>query len=77
MVNIDELIESESLHRTEGERGVRNLCRLCNLIGYKDKTYFGQFENASYGDLILFLEDNADVVEAIIDFMRDNQELYD
>lgn len=76
MSKIDRILDEEKLHLFEGESGVRNLARLCRLIGYKDEMYFGQFQDGAYGDLILFLEDNSGAVEAIIDFMRENEELY-
>jgi hypothetical protein len=60
----------ERANTTEGETGVKNLCRLTNAIGYKDPQYFGQFaHDGSYGDLIEFLEDNPGAVEAIIDWI--------
>lgn len=71
-MNLEKLIQEEKLTRTEGEAGVKNLARLCRLIGYKDNTYFGQFENGCYGDLIHFLEDNNGAVEAIVEFIKEN-----
>lgn len=66
---IETLRSQENLDRNEGERGVKNLCRFVNIMGYKDDMYFGQFlvgkQTACYGDLIAFLEDNSGAVEAI------------
>lgn len=57
----------------EGQRGVENLARLCRVLGYRDPTYFGQFDHdGSYGDLINFLEDNSGAVEAIKEFIQDH-----
>ena len=58
--------------RGEGESGVRNLARLCHALGYSDPFGFGQFEGASFGDLISFLEDNPGAVEAIVSWIEDN-----
>ena len=51
---------------------MRNLARLCRLLGYEDNQYFGQFDGACYGDLILFLVDNPGAVEAVVSFMEEN-----
>lgn len=72
MSKIERLIDKENLHRTEGNKGVRNLCRLANLLGYQDRTYFGQVAGACYGDLILLLEDNPGLVEAMHEWLQDN-----
>ena len=76
MANLDQLLEDEKLIRFEGERGVRNLAILANRLGYKDHQYFGQFQGGCYGDLIHFLEDNSGAIEAIIDWVRDNQDVF-
>lgn len=69
---IEEYINQEKLYRTEGETGVKNLCKLVNALGYVDRTYFGQFSHdASYGDLLLFLEDNSCVIDLIIEWIKD------
>ncbi len=58
--------DAKRLHRNEGRTGVENLCRLVRGLGYKDCTYFGQLaHDASIGDLIEFLEDNSGCIEAI------------
>ena len=50
----------------EGERGAESLARMARALGYKDPLYFGQFSaEASWGDLIEFLSDNAGCVAAI------------
>jgi len=68
-----ERYENENkLNRNEGTTGVKNLCRLVRALGYKDNLYCGQFEGASYGDLICFLEDNSGVIEAIKEWISEN-----
>lgn len=75
---IDAVIEDKKLRRWDGTKGVENLARLCNGIGYKDTQYFGQFApDGSYGDLIEFLQDNPGAVEAVVNFIRENASAYD
>lgn len=64
--------EPSGFLRTEGSSGIRNLGRICRLLGYKDFQNFGYFDGASYGDLINFLEDNPGAVEAIYEWMLEN-----
>lgn len=72
---MDEFAEVTDTNSNEGSTGVKNLCRLVRALGYKDETYFGQFHpNASYGDLINFLEDNSGCVEAIKEWIA-NQDM--
>ncbi len=69
---LDEFETQENLSRNEGTTGVKNLCRIVHAMGYKDRQYFGQFHQAgSYGDLITFLEDNPGCVEAIKDWIAE------
>jgi len=69
---IDEYVEQEKLFSFDGSRGVQNLCRITHAIGYVDKQYFGQFHpQGSYGDLINFLEDNPGAVQAIRQWIED------
>ena len=57
----------------EGRKGVVNLCRLVNVLGYADPMYFGQMApDASIGDLVCFLEDNPGAIETIINFIGDS-----
>ena len=60
--------------RGEGEEGIKNLARLCRGLGYADPMNFGQFDGASYGDLIYFLEDNPGLVEHILTWVEENFE---
>jgi hypothetical protein len=71
-------------HSSDGRRGLINLCKLVRVIGYKDRQYFGQLDSdCSIGDLINFLEDNSGCIEAIkewignqdIDEWKENLEL--
>lgn len=72
MKNLDNFIKQEKLHRIEGKQGVQNLARICQGLGYKDPTYFGQFHpQGSYGDLIDFLEDNSGAVEAVLAWIKE------
>lgn len=72
---MEEFDEVEGTGRTEGRQGVENLCRLVNAIGYKDKTYFGQFaHNGCIGDLIEFLEDNSGAIQAIREWIAEQDE---
>lgn len=69
---VEKYRDQKQLTRTEGTKGVHNLCELVRALGYKDPQYFGQFSpEASYGDLIYFLEDNPGAVEAILDFISE------
>lgn len=61
--------------RIEGESGVRNFCRFIReSLGYHDPQNFGQFDGACYGDLITFLEDNPGAVQAVVEWIDDNDE---
>jgi hypothetical protein len=71
------LLEAESIHHFEGTTGVKNLAKVARLLGYIDTQRFGYFDGGCYGDLINFLEDNPGACEAIIDWIRDNQEVWD
>lgn len=72
---MEEFDDVEGTGRNEGRQGVENLCRLVNAIGYRDKQYFGQFaSDGSYGDLINFLEDNSGAVEAIREWIAEQDE---
>ncbi len=71
---LDVYIENENLGRNEGSEGVKNLCKIVEVLGYKDPMHFGQHEKGSYGSLIDFLEDNSGAVDAIIDFIKDSGE---
>lgn len=68
----DAYIDQEKLYRTEGRRGLEHLCQLVRAIGYKDQQHFGQLnQKAAIGDLICFLEDNSGAIEAIQNWIRE------
>jgi hypothetical protein len=68
----EEFENQEKLDRNEGRTGVKNLCRVVNAIGYQDRLHFGAFsQNSSVGDLIEFLEDNPGCIEAIKEWIID------
>jgi len=64
---IDEYSDQEKMH-FEGRRGLENLCKLIEALGYRDTLqYFGQLNNgACIGSLTDFLEDNSGCIEAMI-----------
>lgn len=72
-----ELIEEKKLRTWEGTTGVRNLTKLVGYLGYKDPMYLGRFDsNASYGDLIEFLQDNPGACEKIVEFIEEHEEIW-
>ena len=74
---LDAFIDQNNLHRTEGEQGIINLCQIAYALGYNDPMYFGQLTHkAKVGDLLEFLKDNSGCVEAIIDWIRENEHLW-
>jgi hypothetical protein len=71
---LEKFLDQENLHRTEGRKGVENLCKLVNTLGYKDRMYFGQLSNSCcIGDLIDFLEDNSGCIEAIYNWIGEQK----
>lgn len=69
---LDAYIKQESMHSFEGRRGVKAMCQLARAVGYKDPQYFGQLSSkAAIGDLIMMLEDNSGMIEAMLEWMRD------
>jgi len=69
MKNLRKYIKHNNLHRTDGHKGVSNLCKLVRALGYRESRHFGQ---GSTSDLVEFLEDNPGAIEAIIDWIDDN-----
>ena len=59
---LDQYIEQEDIWQLEGEQGVRNLKNIITTIGYSG--YGGVLEN--------FLADNSGCIEAIIEWIKDN-----
>ena len=75
-VSLDEAIEKyldkSNLHSTEGSRGIKLLAKLARALGYEDRLRFGQLGNgAVIGDIIEFLEDNSGAIEAVVDWVKD------
>lgn len=69
---LDKYIDQESLYRTEGRKGVENLCTIVSAIGYRDPQHWGQFSSrASFGDLITFFEDNPGAITAVLEWIGD------
>ena len=61
-----QFIDQEQLYRTEGRQGTETLCIIAKALGYHDPQRFGYVSNkVCIGDLIMFIEDNPGVVEAI------------
>lgn len=68
---VEQYIEQESF-ANEGRRGLEGLCQLARAIGYKDPLYFGAISHkAAVGDFIEFLSDNPGCVEAIRQWVID------
>ena len=59
---LDQYIDQEELWSLEGERGVRNLKNVLTTIGYDG--YGGVLDN--------FLADNSGCIDAIIEWIKDN-----
>lgn len=70
---LSKFIEKRGLYRTEGPKGVSNLCLILRALGYKDPLNRLQYANgACVGDLLEFLEDNPGAIEAILNFITEN-----
>jgi hypothetical protein len=68
----DAYMDQEKLYRTEGRKGLENLCQVARAVGYKDPHYQMQLSSkAAVGDLILFLEDNPGAIEAVFNWVRE------
>ncbi len=68
---VDAYFNNNNMHRIEGRRGVENLCRFARDLGYKDPQYWGQLTSkAAVGDLIMMLEDNSGMIEAMIEWVK-------
>lgn len=71
---VNALIEQDDLHHTEGQRGLQNLARLANALGYRDLQHYGQFErNVCLGDIFEFLQDNRGAIEALQGWIQTQQ----
>lgn len=67
---IDKFRDKNKINRSEGRRGVEMLCAVSRALGYKDPQCYGQLTRiGSIGDLILFLEDNSGAVDALVEWI--------
>lgn len=67
---IQEYRDHKRMHCMEGSRGVKNLCKLCGALGYEDTLgRMGTYGDARLGNLIDFLEDNSGAIEAIVNWI--------
>lgn len=64
-------------HRTEGKAGIENLLLLIRSMGYKDIQQWGMFHkkgiSGAYSDIFEFLEDNPGCIEAIKEWICDQE----
>lgn len=68
---VDRFLEQENIYSTEGARGVRNLAKLVNALGYSDFNRYGQQPGGyALGDIFTFLEDNSGAIEALIEWIK-------
>lgn len=75
MSTLEKWQNENKAHSTEGNRGVQNICKLARAIGYKDPTYFGQLGRDCYiGDLINFFEDNPGAIQAVVEWVGDQDD---
>lgn len=67
--------KENGLHSTEGKEGLECLALLCRRLGYKDISYYGQFNNhgmnGQLGDVLEFLEDNPGAIAAILNWVNE------
>lgn len=71
---LEQYMDQEKLTRLEGRRGVEALCQIAGALGYKDPQYYGQLtRKATLGDLIMLLEDNSGLVQAMIEWLGDQR----
>ena len=67
---LDAYMDQEKMHNMEGRRGVENLCKIAQALGYKDPQYWGQLNSkVALGDLVMMLEDNSGLIEAMIEWI--------
>lgn len=67
---LDQYIDENNLHRSEGRGGLEKLCQIAAALGYKDPMYWGQLSaKATIGDLLCFFEDNSGAVDTVIEWI--------
>ncbi len=68
---VEEFLSEKGLYCVEGRRGVTALCTVARAIGYKDPQDYGQLtRDAALGDLIMMLEDNSGMIEAMLEWLQ-------
>jgi hypothetical protein len=73
---VERYMGQESLNNLEGQRGVRNLAKLVNALGYQDPGRYGQQAGGySLGDIFAFLEDNPGALEAVVDWVKSRRHI--
>lgn len=69
---IDQFLEENKLYRFEGEKGVENLAKVVNALGYKHWQQYGQLRGgACVGDILEFLGDNPGAIEAMVEWIKE------
>ena len=69
---IEKYNDVNKFYRYESRKGVEQLCKLAGDLGYKDSYHYGQMtRDACIGNLIAFLEDNSGAIEAIINWVAE------
>ena len=69
---IQEYRDHKRMHCMEGSRGVQNLCKLLGAMGYEDRhARMGTYGDARLGNLIDFLEDNSGAIEAVLEWISE------
>jgi len=64
-------MDQEDLNHNEGSRGFSCLCKLVAALGYRDRFYRG-----GPSDLMVFFEDNPGAIQAVVDWIEDNQDCW-
>ena len=76
-MTLDQLIAEEKLEFPSGEAGVMFLAVLARLLGYHNENDCGWSSNrGSYGDLILLLAGDQELIQKIVQHLKDNQSDY-
>lgn len=67
---VERFMDQEGMNHLEGQRGVKNIAKLVNALGYQDFSRYGQ-QPGGYclGDIFAFLEDNSGACEALVEWI--------
>lgn len=69
---IDEYEDQNEGYHLEGSSGLKHLCKLARVLGYKDFQNYGQFApDGAYGDLLEFFQDNPGAMEAVVMWIKE------